>query len=112
MIWAGEAADGIVVGAGHNGLVAANPLADAGWQVLVLEAAASPGGAVHTEEVTAPGFRDDLSSAFFPMTALSPVIAGLDPGAPRRQVRRRLRPNRRLRAARDLRLTPWTWKQP
>lgn len=76
-----EAADAIVVGAGHNGLVAANLLADAGWQVLVLESAAHPGGAVHTEEVTAPGFRNDLCSAFFPMTALSPVIAALDLGS-------------------------------
>ena len=76
-----EAADAIVIGAGHNGLVAANLLADAGWQVLVLEAAAEPGGAVHTEEVTAPGFRNDLCSAFFPMTALSPVVASLDLGA-------------------------------
>ena len=76
-----EAADAIVIGAGHNGLVAANLLADAGWQVLVLEAAAEPGGAVHTAEVTAPGFRNDLCSAFFPMTALSPIITGLDLGA-------------------------------
>ena len=30
--------DAVVVGAGHNGLVAANLLADAGWDVLVLEA--------------------------------------------------------------------------
>jgi phytoene dehydrogenase-like protein len=73
-----DAADAIVIGAGHNGLVAANLLADAGWQVLVLEAADEPGGAVHTAEVTAPGFRNDLCSAFFPMTALSPVFAGLD----------------------------------
>ena len=29
-------ADAIVVGAGANGLVAANLLADAGWDVLVL----------------------------------------------------------------------------
>jgi NADPH-dependent glutamate synthase beta subunit-like oxidoreductase len=33
-------------GAGHNGLVAANLLADAGWDVLVLEATAHIGGAV------------------------------------------------------------------
>ncbi len=76
-----DAADAIVIGAGHNGLVAANLLADAGWQVLVLEAADTPGGAVHTAEVTAPGFRNDLCSAFFPMTALSPVMAGLDLGS-------------------------------
>jgi choline dehydrogenase-like flavoprotein len=31
-------ADGVVIGVGHNGLVAANLLADAGWQVQVLEA--------------------------------------------------------------------------
>ena len=75
-----EAADAIVIGAGHNGLVAANLLADAGWQVLVLEAAGEPGGAVHTAQVTAPGFHNDLCSAFFPMTALSPVITGLELG--------------------------------
>jgi phytoene dehydrogenase-like protein len=37
--------DAVVVGAGHNGLVAADLLADAGWQVLVLEATDQPGGA-------------------------------------------------------------------
>jgi phytoene dehydrogenase-like protein len=37
--------DAIVVGAGHNGLVAANLLADAGWSVRVLEATPHPGGA-------------------------------------------------------------------
>jgi phytoene dehydrogenase-like protein len=34
--------DAIVIGAGHNGVVAANLLADAGWQVLVLEATDHP----------------------------------------------------------------------
>ncbi|MCT2587844.1 NAD(P)-binding protein, partial [Actinophytocola sp. S1-96] len=43
-----EVADAVVVGAGPNGLVAANVLADAGWDVLVLEAAEVPGGAVRT----------------------------------------------------------------
>jgi monoamine oxidase len=33
-----DAADAVVVGAGPNGLVAANLLPDAGWDVLVLEA--------------------------------------------------------------------------
>jgi len=70
----------VVIGAGPNGLVAANVLADAGWQVTVLEANDSPGGAVRTAEVTAPGFRNDLFSAFFPFTAASPVIARLDLG--------------------------------
>ena len=35
--------DAVVVGAGQNGLVAANLLADRGWDVLVLEAADEPG---------------------------------------------------------------------
>jgi phytoene dehydrogenase-like protein len=75
-----EIRDAIVVGAGPNGLVAANLLADAGWDVLVIEAADEPGGAVRTAEVTAPGFRNDLFSAFYPLAAGSSVIGrlGLD----------------------------------
>jgi phytoene dehydrogenase-like protein len=72
-----ETVDAVVVGAGHNGLVAANRLADAGWDVLVLEAADEPGGATRDAEVTAPGFKTDLFSAFYPMTAASPVMARL-----------------------------------
>lgn len=70
--------DAVVVGSGPNGLVAANLLADAGWDVLVLEAAPEPGGAVRTGEITAPGFRNDLCSAFYPLGAASPVLADLD----------------------------------
>src|SRR5690606_34817819 len=72
-----ETVDAIVIGAGHNGLVAANLLADAGWDVLVLEAAESPGGAVRSAELTAPGFVSDLCSAFYPLGAASPVLRGL-----------------------------------
>lgn len=69
--------DAVVVGAGPNGLVAANVLADAGWDVVVLEANDVPGGAVRTAEVTAPGFRNDLFSAFYPLAVASPAIAAL-----------------------------------
>jgi phytoene dehydrogenase-like protein len=72
-----ESVDAVVIGSGPNGLVAANILADAGWSVLVLEAAGEPGGAVRTAEITAPGFRNDLCSAFYPLGAASPVITEL-----------------------------------
>jgi phytoene dehydrogenase-like protein len=71
-------ADAVVIGAGPNGLVAANVLADHGWDVVVLEANAEPGGAVRTAEVTAPGYRNDLFSAFYPLGAKSPVIRALE----------------------------------
>jgi phytoene dehydrogenase-like protein len=72
--------DAVVIGSGPNGLVAANALVDAGWEVLVLEAQEATGGAVRTAEVTAAGFRTDLFSAFYPLAAASPVIRGLDLG--------------------------------
>jgi phytoene dehydrogenase-like protein len=72
-----DGADALVVGAGHNGLVAANLLADAGWDVLVLEATGDPGGAVRSAEVTAPGYLSDLCSAFYPLGAASPVLRRL-----------------------------------
>ncbi|UDY36060.1 phytoene desaturase family protein [Dermatobacter hominis] len=71
------ACDAVVIGAGHNGLVAANLLADRGWDVVVLEATPRPGGAVQSAEVLAPGFTTDLFSSFYPMTAASPVIRSL-----------------------------------
>ena len=69
--------DAVVIGAGPNGLVAANALADAGWDVLLVEAEDEVGGAVRSAEVTAPGFVSDLFSAFYPLAAASPVIRDL-----------------------------------
>ncbi len=70
--------DAVVIGAGPNGLAAANVLADSGWSVLVVEAQPEPGGAVRTAELTAPGFRNDLFSSFYPLAAVSPVFAGFE----------------------------------
>ncbi|MEV4312068.1 NAD(P)/FAD-dependent oxidoreductase [Actinocrispum sp. NPDC049592] len=70
--------DAVVIGSGQNGLVAANILADAGWSVLVLEAADAPGGAVRTADITRKGYHHDLYSSFYPAGAASPAIAGLE----------------------------------
>jgi phytoene dehydrogenase-like protein len=72
-----DAADAVVIGAGHNGLVAANLLADAGWDVVLCEATHYVGGAVRSAEVAAPGYLSDLFSAFYPLSAASPVLRGL-----------------------------------
>ncbi|MFE0678339.1 phytoene desaturase family protein [Streptomyces sp. NPDC058867] len=69
--------DGVVIGAGPNGLVAANLLADAGWSVEVLEEQPEPGGAVRHDRGVDPGFVNDLFSSFYPLAAASPVLAGL-----------------------------------
>ncbi|MGH9062822.1 MAG: FAD-dependent oxidoreductase, partial [Acidimicrobiales bacterium] len=50
----------VVVGAGHNGLVAAAYLARAGLRPLVLERNDRVGGAVMSGEATCPGFVHDL----------------------------------------------------
>ena len=67
-----------MIGAGPNGLVAANLLADAGWSVEVLEAQERPGGAVKSSEHVEPGFVSDAFSAFYPLAATSPVFRGLE----------------------------------
>jgi phytoene dehydrogenase-like protein len=72
------AADAVVIGAGPNGLIAANHLADRGWKVVVCEEQPQPGGAVRSGEVTEPGFVHDLYSAFYPLTLASRHIAPLE----------------------------------
>ncbi len=61
--------DAIVIGGGHNGLVAAALLAKSGRKVTVLEAADAVGGAARTETF-APGFR---------VSALAHVLNRLHP---------------------------------
>jgi phytoene dehydrogenase-like protein len=69
--------DAVVIGAGPNGLVAANLLADAGWSVVVLEEQPTVGGAVHSDSELADGYVHDTFSAFYPLGAVSPIITGL-----------------------------------
>src|SRR3712207_9546991 len=73
----GRMADAVVIGAGPNGLVGANLLADAGWDVLVLEAEDEPGGAVRSGEVAREGFVHDRFSSFYPLAIASPAIQSL-----------------------------------
>ena len=73
----GTTCDAVVVGAGPNGLVAANALADAGWDVVLVEAQDEVGGAVRSAESVEPGFVTDLFSAFYPLAAASPVVRDL-----------------------------------
>ncbi|HEY0815656.1 MAG TPA: NAD(P)/FAD-dependent oxidoreductase [Pseudonocardia sp.] len=69
--------DAVVVGGGHHGLVAAAVLADAGWDVCLLEAQGEVGGAVR-HSCTYPGFVTDRFSAFYPLAAASPVLRALE----------------------------------
>jgi phytoene dehydrogenase-like protein len=69
--------DAVVVGAGPNGLVAANHLLDHGWSVLVLEAQPDIGGAVRSASDVEPHFVHDTCSSFYPLAAASPTIAAL-----------------------------------
>ena len=68
---AADTFDAIVVGAGHNGLVAAAYLCRAGWNVLVTERRDVVGGACVTEEVF-PGFR--MSTGAYVNSLLRPEI--------------------------------------
>ena len=69
-----ETVDAIVIGAGPNGLVASAALADAGWDVLLLEAQDEIGGAVRSAELW-PGATAECDQAVairLPLSGSSP----------------------------------------
>jgi phytoene dehydrogenase-like protein len=70
----GNSADVVVIGAGHNSLIAAAYLAAAGLEVVVLEEQAQVGGNTVTEELTLPGFRHDSCSSAHVLIQTNPVI--------------------------------------
>ena len=78
MGWTSAAVDAVVIGSGPNGLVAANVLVDAGWDVLVLEEQPEPGGGVRSADYLGPGYVADVCSAFYPLAAASPALVALD----------------------------------
>ena len=54
--------DGIIIGAGHHGLVLGSYLARAGLDILLVERRLTYGGGLCTREVTLPGFYHNLHS--------------------------------------------------
>jgi phytoene dehydrogenase-like protein len=70
-----EEVDVVVVGAGHNGMICAAYLAEAGLQVLVLEARPLIGGNTVTEQLTLPGFAHDSCSSAHVLIQSNPLMA-------------------------------------
>jgi phytoene dehydrogenase-like protein len=66
--------DVVIVGAGHNALVCAAYLAEAGLRVTVLEGRDVIGGNTVTEELTLPGWRHDSCSSAHVVIQSNPLL--------------------------------------
>ena len=82
-----EAADVVVIGAGHNSLIGAAYLAAAGLSVVVLEEQPLVGGNTVTEELTLPGFRHDSCSSAHVLIQSNPLIRDDELGLSRHGLR-------------------------
>ena len=74
-----ERYDGIIIGAGHNGLITAAYLAKAGLKIAVYESRPNVGGGFATEELTVPGFKHNIHALFCKLHD-SPMHADLELG--------------------------------
>ncbi len=70
--------DGVVIGAGHNGLTLAAYLSRAGLRIAVLERNSRIGGGSSTEERILPGFKLNLHANFFMGLGLCPLLNDLE----------------------------------
>ena len=69
-----QTADVVVAGGGHNSLITAAYLAKAGYECLVLDARAIPGGGAATEELLGPGYRIDSCSTGHTIIRVNPLL--------------------------------------
>jgi phytoene dehydrogenase-like protein len=70
--------DGVVIGAGHNGLTTAAYLARSGLKIAVLERNQRIGGGCSTETDKLPGFRLNLHASFYMGMSHCPLIEDLE----------------------------------
>jgi len=70
--------DGVIVGAGHNGLTLAAYMARSGFKVGVFERNPWVGGGCTTEEPILPGFRCNLHSNFYIGFSQNPLMRDLE----------------------------------
>ena len=78
--------DAVFVGSGINSMVGGALLARAGWRVCILERNPWLGGAIHTTELTVPGFRHEVFSSWHPLFTSSGAYAELGEELGRRGV--------------------------
>jgi phytoene dehydrogenase-like protein len=72
--------DGIIIGAGHHGLILGSYLARAGLSILLVEKRLTYGGGLCTREVTLPGFYHNLHSINHFHISEAPWFRDLDLG--------------------------------
>lgn len=70
--------DGIIIGAGPNGLTLAAYLAKAGLKILLIEKRYEIGGGLATEQVTLPGFLNNTHAIYMPMADYAPAFKDLE----------------------------------